>query len=548
MNKDNDNEKNNHPQPVDKDSNRLDKNAHQFFQVQNTPKGIFPMFYESSDPYIYDKKFYCDLPQVITPTKSFHYPFSIESFCQFDLLTMVFDLKNNCELLTDRKLNTLIHQDFINNLLELISPNLTQSSTNAKTDQLKKDILAIVERQEDIPIGKKSAFHNRSFYLRNSTYFRTSLNVETENQALQVKRKSRTMSGSMPRISTEEAKKIIAKTFNDITAIQVGKEHPHRQGITAKNVYEVLPYAKLGGNNFCQFIFPIDPSQEAKVNEKFEKPSKFIMKKKQNEDIYSLYQNDHLKTFNQSNENNIAEFYSYDKDYTLSSAHQSVLFNRFLIFVNREKKTAKFASISNKYTLKKFKKPAVRKIQGEEGDDDNDNTLLKKKRERDIVVIPKEIDEQSLLKRNQWIKQNGFPFEFVGQEIQEIDYAEVEEIKKERHIDEINISDEDKQVNPQKGEDEEEEDYFGQSDEDEDDKSSFSDRRSENDKEVNSRSRGSDNANEDNENNCEINNNQEEDEENEDALFSEKEEQDRNHSPKKHIQRKQEDESDADDD
>ena len=47
---------------------------------------------------------------------------------------MDFDLKKNPEILTDSKINTLIHQDFINNTLELIFPNLT---TISKKEQKK---------------------------------------------------------------------------------------------------------------------------------------------------------------------------------------------------------------------------------------------------------------------------------------------------------------------------------------------------------------------------------------------------------------------------
>ena len=68
-------------------------NHHHRFQVKNTPKGLFPLFKNTSDSYVYERKFYCDLPTNIIPPKIFHYPFSLENFCKTDLLTMNFDLK-----------------------------------------------------------------------------------------------------------------------------------------------------------------------------------------------------------------------------------------------------------------------------------------------------------------------------------------------------------------------------------------------------------------------------------------------------------------------
>ena len=124
-------------------------NHHHRFQVKNTPKGLFPLFKNTSDSYVYERKFYCDLPPNIIPPKIFHYPFSLENFCKTDLLTMSFDLKKNNEIITDPKLNTLIHQDFINNSLELIFPNLTTISKEKteKEEKLKKEILEIIERK-----------------------------------------------------------------------------------------------------------------------------------------------------------------------------------------------------------------------------------------------------------------------------------------------------------------------------------------------------------------------------------------------------------------
>ena len=137
---------------------------HHPFQVLSTPQGLFPLFSKTSDSYIYEKKFYCDLPKSIIPPKMFHYPFSLENFCKTDLLTMSFDLKKNNEILTDPKLNTSIHQDFINNSLELIAPGTTTVSNTEKTKELRQKLIDIVDRKEEQVTEKKASM--KPFYLR----------------------------------------------------------------------------------------------------------------------------------------------------------------------------------------------------------------------------------------------------------------------------------------------------------------------------------------------------------------------------------------------
>ena len=117
-----------------KQNNNNENKKQHHFQVKNTPNGFFNLFNKDSDTYIYEKKFCCDLPQNIIPPKSLHYPLCLENLCKTDLLTMNFDLKNYGEILTDPKLNTLIHEDFINNALEIVFPNLTKFS-DKKTEK-----------------------------------------------------------------------------------------------------------------------------------------------------------------------------------------------------------------------------------------------------------------------------------------------------------------------------------------------------------------------------------------------------------------------------
>ena len=78
--------------------------THNQFKVKNIPKGLFQLF-KKNETYIYEKKFSCELPKNIIPPKSFHYPFSLENFCQSDLLTLDSDLKKNIDILTDPKMN-----------------------------------------------------------------------------------------------------------------------------------------------------------------------------------------------------------------------------------------------------------------------------------------------------------------------------------------------------------------------------------------------------------------------------------------------------------
>ena len=151
-------------------------------QVKIIPKGIFQLF-NKNDTYIYEKKFSCDLPKNIIPPKSFHYPFSLENYCQSDLLTMDFDLKKNPEILTDSKINTLIHQDFINNTLELIFPNLTTISKKRTEEEqkFKKKIIEIIERNEESSQEINPELNVIPDFLRRQTYLRPSTAYNLDN-------------------------------------------------------------------------------------------------------------------------------------------------------------------------------------------------------------------------------------------------------------------------------------------------------------------------------------------------------------------------------
>ena len=471
-------------------------NHHHRFQVKNTPKGLFPLFKNTSDSYVYERKFYCDLPTNIIPPKIFHYPFSLENFCKTDLLTMNFDLKKNNEIITDPKLNTLIHQDFINNSLELIFPNLTTISKEKteKEEKLKKEILEIIERKEEMPIEKKKVLLEKPYYLRESTFITPSLTVTSDN-----KRNPMIKKPNIENRKKIDIKEEIKNSFKDIEKIKNGIEHPLKKGVTIKEVYNILPMDIYPSSKYYQYIFPIDPNKEINISEKIEIPDRFILRKNENEKeesfdnyfepdnqiIYSLYKNEKLKEKKENNQNqNYAEYFSHEKDYIITNSNEYELFNRYLMFLDKKEHILKLAPITDKITLKKHKKS--KKDNNDLDDEGNDNYYLNQKRERDIIVIPKEIEEQDLKKIKKWYKENGLNIEFNERKIENIDYNEIKEVQKEKEEEkerqrekeeerqrereererlrdeenEDNISYEEKSYQEEKGENDESEDFF----------------------------------------------------------------------------------------
>ena len=107
-----------------KDKTKIDQSKQhhprQKFKVEKLPKDTFKYFINSGDAYIFQKKFSNDLPLDLNNPKIFHYHSSISNLCKPDILTMTFDLTKNVAILTNPKLNTNIHSDFVNNTLELI--------------------------------------------------------------------------------------------------------------------------------------------------------------------------------------------------------------------------------------------------------------------------------------------------------------------------------------------------------------------------------------------------------------------------------------------
>ena len=283
-------------------------------QVKIIPKGIFQLF-NKNDTYIYEKKFSCDLPKNIIPPKSFHYPFSLENYCQSDLLTMDFDLKKNPEILTDSKINTLIHQDFINNTLELIFPNLTTISKKRTEEEqkFKKKIIEIIERNEESSQEINPELNVIPDFLRRQTYLRPSTAYNLDNKS---KLKDKSKNDKKQRTSLVDLKTRIDQTFIDIDKIKEGMKHPDtkQKGLTAKKVYEVSPMDDMPNIKFVEYLFPTEPSQVINLNEKYLKPEKFLIKMNETNDISgestcSFFINNKLKTQEDHKDKDRAEYY-----------------------------------------------------------------------------------------------------------------------------------------------------------------------------------------------------------------------------------------------
>ena len=96
------------------------ENVSQRIDLSSTKLHKFPLFDKRDDNFIYEKKFFNELPKDLVFPKAFSLTPKIENFAKFDMMTMLFGLKKSQDLLTNPRLNTNIHQDFINNSIQLI--------------------------------------------------------------------------------------------------------------------------------------------------------------------------------------------------------------------------------------------------------------------------------------------------------------------------------------------------------------------------------------------------------------------------------------------
>ena len=480
------------------------------FQVKLIPKGIFQLF-NKNDTYIYEKKFSCDLPKNIIPPKSFHYPFSLENYCQSDLLTMDFDLKKNPEILTDSKINTLIHQDFINNTLELIFPNLTTISKKRTEEEqkFKKKIIEIIERNEESSQEINPELNVIPDFLRRQTYLRPSTAYNLDNKS---KLKDKSKNEKKQRTSLADLKTRIDQTFVDIDKIKEGMKHPDpkQKGVTAKKVYEVAPMDDMSNIQFVEYLFPTEPSQVINLDEKYLKPEKFLIKMNETNDISgestcSFFINNKLKTQEDHKDKDRAEYYSYETDFTSNKINESDIFNRYFFILDKVNKKLKVSHLSEKYALRRYKRIM------EENIIDENNKIIGKKRRRNVITVPQSMQKEEFDKKKKWITERGYNTHLIERKIENVDHSDVMEIEREKELEEEEerkrkIEKEQEEKNEEEGnenENEDDEDIYNQNEQQNED---------END-EDNNEEYGGDNDN-NNENEIENEEEQEQKEEN----------------------------------
>lgn len=482
-------------------------------QVKIIPKGIFQLF-NKNDTYIYEKKFSCDLPKNIIPPKSFHYPFSLENYCQSDLLTMDFDLKKNPEILTDSKINTLIHQDFINNTLELIFPNLTTISKKRTEEEqkFKKKIIEIIERNEESSQEINPELNVIPDFLRRQTYLRPSTAYNLDNKS---KLKDKSKNDKKQRTSLVDLKTRIDQTFIDIDKIKEGMKHPDtkQKGLTAKKVYEVSPMDDMPNIKFVEYLFPTEPSQVINLNEKYLKPEKFLIKMNETNDISgestcSFFINNKLKTQEDHKDKDRAEYYSYETDFTSNKINESDLFNRYFFILDKVNKKLKISQLSEKYALRRYKRIM------EENIIDENNKIIGKKRRRNVITVPQSMQKEELDKKKKWISERGYNTHLIERKIESVDHSDVMEIEKEKEIEEEEerkrkIENQQEENNEEEGienENEDDEDIYNQNEQQNED---------ENDEDNNEEYGGDNENNNDNDNVVE---NEEEQQQKEESL------------------------------
>ena len=486
-------------------------------QVKIIPKGIFQLF-NKNDTYIYEKKFSCDLPKNIIPPKSFHYPFSLENYCQSDLLTMDFDLKKNPEILTDSKINTLIHQDFINNTLELIFPNLTTISKKRTEEEqkFKKKIIEIIERNEESSQEINPELNVIPDFLRRQTYLRPSTAYNLDNKS---KLKDKSKNDKKQRTSLVDLKTRIDQTFIDIDKIKEGMKHPDtkQKGLTAKKVYEVSPMDDMPNIKFVEYLFPTEPSQVINLNEKYLKPEKFLIKMNETNDISgestcSFFINNKLKTQEDHKDKDRAEYYSYETDFTSNKINESDLFNRYFFILDKVNKKLKISQLSEKYALRRYKRIM------EENIIDENNKIIGKKRRRNVITVPQSMQKEELDKKKKWISERGYNTHLIERKIESVDHSDVMEIEKEKEIEEEEerkrkIENQQEENNEEEGnenENEDDEDIYNQNEQQNED---------ENDEDNNEEYVGENENNNDNDNEVE----NEEDQQQKEESFNENE-------------------------
>ncbi len=534
-----------------KNQNQEQSKYRHHFQVKYIPKGLFQLF-NKTEEYIYEKKFSCELPKNIIPPKSFHYPFSLENFCQSDLLTMDFDLKKNREILTDPKINTFIHQDFINNSLELIFPNLTTISKK-RTDEeqnFKKKIIEIIESNDEVNQDNNPALSEIPDFLRRQTYLRPSTVVNNEKKTKNKEKAKPEKKGKSDLV------KIIDQSFNDIDKIKIGMKHPDpkHKGVTAKNIYEITPMDDMPNIQFIEYLFPSEPSEVPNLNEKYLKPNHFLIKtnkmdKTENstvEGTCSLYINNKLKTQEDHTQIDRPEYYTYEKEFIPSKMNQNDLFNRYFLILDKNQKKLKIAPLSDKFSFRRYKKMAEdnndnnNKNEENEANNANNNTILTKKRKRDIIVKPQSMSKEELNKKKEWLKARGYTTGLTERNIEEVNHDDILEIEQEREKERLEEELKNKELNDN---DYNEDDFLDEEEGNEDFENDFDESGGENDNNNNEENSNKD-ENEEEQNSNEDNNNENE---NENDNENDNEEKENEESMKDNEDNKNKDDDDDED-
>jgi hypothetical protein len=374
---------------------------------------------------------------------------------------MDFDLNKNPEILTDSKINTLIHQDFINNTLELIFPKLTTISKKRTEEEqkFKKKILEIIERNDEVNQDMTPSLDEIPDFLRRQTYLRPSTAVNIDNKS---KLKDK-LKNEKKKLSPSELKNCIEQSFNDIDKIKEGMKHPdHKQkGIVAKKIYEVAPMDDMPNIKFVEYLFPSEPSQVINLDEKYLKPEKFLIKMNKMNDISdettcSFYINNKLKTQEDHKEKDRSEYYSYETDFTSSKISQGDLFNRYFFILDKVNKKLKISKLTDKYSLRRYKRNMEEEVIEE---DENGNKKSSKKRRRNVITVPQSMHKEELDKKKKWLSERGYNTKLVERRIENIDHSDVYELEKEK---EIEVENKKKQMES------ENEDYNAQEKEEED--------------------------------------------------------------------------------
>lgn len=455
---------------------------------------LFPLFDRREDNYIYEKKFYNDLPKDLVFPKAFNLNSNVNNFAKFDMMTMLFGLKKSQELLTNTRLNTNIHLDFISNSLHLIFPEnkieFKNKSINTKASiieenkqmsSLKQEILDIIDSRDESEIKEKEVNprYDDAFYLRNTMLLSGYLNINkkvsnNKNISLNINENLEKNKHNQKSLH-EEYIKSLEKTFEESEKINEGLPHPNKKGVTAKKVYRVFPFFEFDENKFSQIIFPEDPAgfsidrlNESK-NQKIENLTdeinryneKYILKSKEstinantNQNMYTLYKNEMEnpqeveKIQEEIGHNDFIKskvsYFNFDREYIGNlQIKEEELFNRYLIFINKENNTAKILPVHTKLFLKKHKTSEWQNSQNQDIDNDEDyNRFLNKKRERDIAIVPKNIDLEEIKNRNNSFNNSGF-IKHYSNKIDKIENIELERLAKARERIESQLKEQD---------------------------------------------------------------------------------------------------------